>query len=226
LIGMYFSYWWILIPAILLGLIAQTAVRSTYAKYREVRTVAGVTGAEAARRILSGHGVEQVPVEQVSGELRDHYDPRSRTLRLSRGIYASASVAALGIAAHEAGHAIQHARGYAPLAVRNTVYPVAAFGSNLGPLIVFGGLLFGLGEPLITIGIVLFSFAVAFSLLTLPVELNASSRALAILRQEQFLNEGELTGARKVLNAAALTYLAAALASVLTLVRLLMLRRR
>jgi hypothetical protein len=226
LIGMYFSYWWILIPAILLGLIAQSAVRSTYAKYREVRTAAGVTGAEAARRILSAHGVAQVPVEQISGELRDNYDPRSRTLRLSRGVYASSSVAALGIAAHEAGHAIQHAQGYAPLAVRNTVYPVAAFGSNLGPLIVFGGLLFGLGEPLITIGIVLFSFAVAFSLLTLPVELNASSRALAILKQEQFLSEGELAGARKVLNAAALTYLAAALASVLTLVRLLMLRRR
>jgi len=226
LIGLYFSYWWILIPAILLGLIAQSAVRSTYARYREVRTAGGVTGAEAARRILAGHGAQDVPVERVSGELRDHYDPRSRTLRLSQAVYSGSSVAALGIAAHEAGHAIQHARAYFPLTIRNTVYPVAAFGSNLGPIIVFGGLLFGIGEPLITIGIVLFSFAVAFSLLTLPVELNASSRALAILGRERYLTEAELRGARKVLNAAAMTYVAAALASVLTLVRLLLLRRR
>jgi len=225
-IGIYFSYWWVLIPAIVLGLIAQSSVRSTYAKYREVRSARGITGAEMARRILSGHGVEGVPVEQVAGELSDHYDPRSRTLRLSRGVYAGASVAALGIAAHEAGHAIQHARAYAPLALRNTVYPVARFGSNLGPIIVFGGLLLGIGEPLISIGIVLFSVAVAFSLLTLPVEFNASSRALAILSQDRYLSEDELQGARKVLNAAALTYVAAALASVLTLVRLLMLRRR
>jgi Zn-dependent membrane protease YugP len=226
LIGMFFSYWWILLPAILLGAIAQSAVRRTYARYREVRTAGGVTGAEAARRILAGYGAEKVPVEQVSGELRDNYDPRSRTLRLSPGVYSGSSVAALGIAAHEAGHAIQHAQAYFPLNLRNTVYPVAAFGSNLGPIIVFGGLLFGIGEPLITIGIVLFSFAVAFSLLTLPVELNASSRALAILRQDRYLTEEELQGARKVLNAAAMTYVAAALASVLTLVRLLMLRRR
>lgn len=226
MIGMYFSYWWVLIPAIVLGLIAQSSVRSTYAKYREVRSARGITGAEMARRILSGHGVEGVPVEQVAGELSDHYDPRSRTLRLSRGVYASASVAALGIAAHEAGHAIQHARAYAPLALRNTVYPVARFGSNLGPIIVFGGLLLGIGEPLISIGIVVFSVAVAFSLLTLPVEFNASSRALAILSQDRYLSEDELQGARKVLNAAALTYVAAALASVLTLLRLLMLRRR
>ena len=226
MIGIYFSYWWVLIPAIVLGLIAQSAVRSTYAKYREVRSARGITGAEMARRILSGHGVEGVPVEQVAGELSDHYDPRSRILRLSRGVYASASVAALGIAAHEAGHAIQHARAYAPLALRNTVYPVARFGSNLGPIIVFGGLLLGIGEPLISIGIVLFSVAVAFSLLTLPVEFNASARALAILSQDRYLSEDELQGARKVLNAAALTYVAAALASVLTLVRLLMLRRR
>ncbi|MBN1835067.1 MAG: zinc metallopeptidase, partial [Spirochaetales bacterium] len=135
----YFSYWWVLIPAILLGIIAQSAVRSTYARYREVRTGGGLTGAEVARRILSGHGAEQVPVEQVAGELRDHYDPRSRTLRLSRAVYSGSSVAALGIAAHEAGHAIQHARAYFPLSVRNTVYPVAAFGSQLGPIIVFGG---------------------------------------------------------------------------------------
>lgn len=226
MIGMYFSYWWVLIPAIVLGLIAQSSVRSTYAKYREVRSARGITGAEMARRILSGHGVEGVPVEQVAGELSDHYDPRSRTLRLSRGVYASASVAALGIAAHEAGHAIQHARAYAPLALRNTLYPVARFGSNLGPIIVFGGLLLGIGEPLISIGIVVFSVAVAFSLLTLPVEFNASSRALAILSQDRYLSEDELQGARKVLNAAALTYVAAALASVLTLLRLLMLRRR
>jgi Zn-dependent membrane protease YugP len=222
----FFAYWWILLPAILLGFIAQSAVRNTYAKYREVRTSGGMTGAEVARRILDENGVSGVPIEQVAGELQDHYDPRSRTLRLSPGVYGSSSVAALGVAAHEAGHAIQHARAYAPLAIRNTLYPVASFGSNLGPIVVFGGLLLGIGEPLITIGIILFSFAVVFSLVTLPVELNASSRAMAVLRQNRYLNEEELAGARKVLNAAALTYLAAALASVLTLVRLLMLRRR
>jgi uncharacterized protein len=224
--GALFAYWWVLIPAIVLGFIAQSAVRRTYAQYREVRTSGGITGAEAARRILAGHGAGEVPVEQIPGELRDNYDPRSKTLRLSPAVYAGDSVAALGIAAHEAGHAIQHAKAYLPLTVRNTVYPVAAFGSNFGPLIAFGGLLFGFGEPLITIGIVLFSFAVAFSLLTLPVELNASSRALAILSRDRFLTEEELRGARKVRNAAARTYVAAALASVLTLVRLLMIRRR
>ncbi len=226
MIGYFFSYWWMLLPAIVLGFIAQSMVRSTYARYREVRTRGGITGAEVAQRILSENGVKGVPVEMVSGDLTDHYDPRSRTLRLSQGVYSGTNVAALGVAAHETGHAIQHSRAYFPLTVRNSVYPVASFGSNLGPIIVFGGLLLGIGEPFITIGIVLFGFAVAFSLLTLPVEFNASGRALRILSRGGYLTAEELKGARSVLNAAAMTYVAAALASVLTLLRLLMLRGR
>jgi hypothetical protein len=201
-------------------------VRSTYAKYKKVGTRSGITGAELARRILDAQNLQNVPVQDVAGELTDHYDPRSRTLRLSRSVGRGRSVAALGIAAHESGHAIQHSRSYAPLAIRNTVYPVASFGSKLGPIVVLGGLLFGIGEPLITIGIVLFAVAVAFSILTLPVEFNASSRAMQLLEGSGTMTQGELEGARKVLNAAAMTYVAAALASILTLLRLVLISRR
>jgi len=222
----WFQYWWLLIPAIVLGMIAQSMVRSTYAKYKKVGTRSGITGAELARRILDAQNLQNVPVQDVAGELTDHYDPRSRTLRLSRSVGRGRSVAALGIAAHESGHAIQHSRSYAPLAIRNTVYPVASFGSKLGPIVVLGGLLFGIGEPLITIGIVLFAVAVAFSILTLPVEFNASSRAMQLLEGSGTMTQGELEGARKVLNAAAMTYVAAALASILTLLRLVLISRR
>ena len=222
----WFQYWGLLIPAIVLGIIAQSMVRNTYAKYKKVGTRSGITGAELARRILDAQDLQDVPVQDVAGELTDHYDPRSRTLRLSRNVGRGRSVAALGIAAHESGHAIQHSRSYAPLAIRNTVYPVASFGSKLGPIVVLGGLLFGIGEPLITIGIVLFAVAVAFSILTLPVEFNASSRAMQLLEGSGTMTQGELEGARKVLNAAAMTYVAAALASVLTLLRLVLISRR
>ena len=222
----WFQYWWLLIPAIVLGIVAQSMVRNTYAKYKKVGTRSGITGAELARRILDAQDLQDVPVQDVAGELTDHYDPRSRTLRLSRNVGRGRSVAALGIAAHESGHAIQHSRSYAPLAIRNTVYPVASFGSKLGPIVVLGGLLFGIGEPLITIGIVLFAVAVAFSILTLPVEFNASSRAMQLLEGSGTMTQGELEGARKVLNAAAMTYVAAALASVLTLLRLVLISRR
>lgn len=222
----WFQYWWLLIPAIVLGIVAQSMVRNTYAKYKKVGTRSGITGAELARRILDAQDLQDVPVQDVAGELTDHYDPRSRTLRLSRNVGRGRSVAALGIAAHESGHAIQHSRSYAPLAIRNTVYPVASFGSKLGPIVVLGGLLFGIGEPLITIGIILFTVAVAFSILTLPVEFNASSRAMQLLARSGTMTQGELEGARKVLNAAAMTYVAAALASVLTLLRLVLISRR
>ena len=221
----WFQYWWLLIPAIVLGIVAQSMVRNTYAKYRKVGTRSGISGADLARRILDAHGLGEVPVQDVAGELTDHYDPRSRTLRLSRNVGRGRSVAALGIAAHESGHAIQHSRSYAPLAIRNTVYPVASFGSKLGPIVVLGGLLFGIGEPLITIGIALFAFAVVFSILTLPIEFNASSRAMRLLERSGTMTRDELEGARKVLNAAAMTYVAAALASVLTLLRLILLGR-
>ena len=222
----WFQYWWLLIPAIVLGIVAQSMVRNTYAKYKKVGTRSGITGAELARRILDAQDLQDVPVQDVAGELTDHYDPRSRTLRLSRNVGRGRSVAALGIAAHESGHAIQHSRSYAPLAIRNTVYPVASFGSKLGPIVVLGGLLLGIGEPLITIGIILFTVAVAFSILTLPVEFNASSRAMQLLARSGTMTQGELEGARKVLNAAAMTYVAAALASVLTLLRLVLISRR
>ncbi len=224
--GVWFQYWWLLVPAIVLGFAAQSMVRNTYRKYRQVRSRAGITGAEVARHILDGYRLQNIPVESIAGELTDHYDPRSKTLRLSREIYRGNNVAAIGVAAHESGHAIQHSRSYIPLILRNTVYPVASFGSKLGPVIVIGGLIFGAFQPLITIGIVLFAFAVVFSIITLPVEINASSTALRILRQDRFLNEEEIQAAKKVLTAAAFTYVAAALASVLTLIRLVMLGRR
>jgi len=224
--GVWFQYWWLLVPAIVLGIVAQSMVRNTYRKYRQVVSRAGITGAEVARRILDDNRLQNIQVESIAGELTDHYDPRTRTLRLSREVYRGKNVAAIGIAAHESGHAIQHSRSYFPLALRNTVYPVASFGSKLGPFMVIGGLIFGAFQPLITIGIVMFAFAVAFSIITLPVEINASSTALRILRQDRFLKEEEMQAAKRVLTAAAFTYVVAALASVLTLVRLVMLGRR
>ncbi|MBN1685077.1 MAG: zinc metallopeptidase [Spirochaetales bacterium] len=221
----WFQYWWLLVPAIVFGFIAQSMVRSTYSKYSKMGTRGGLTGADLARRILDANGLRQVPVEEVAGKLTDHYDPRSRTLCLSREVGRGRSVAALGIAAHESGHAIQHSRSYVPLAIRNTVYPVASFGSKLGPLIVFAGIIFGIAEPLVTIGIGLFAVAVIFSVLTLPIEFNASSRALRLLGSSGVMTQDELGGARKVLNAAAMTYVASALASVLTLLRLILLSR-
>lgn len=221
----WFQYWWLLVPAIVFGFIAQSMVRSTYSKYSKMGTREGLTGADLARRILDANGLRQVPVEEVAGKLTDHYDPRSRTLCLSREVGRGRSVAALGIAAHESGHAIQHSRSYVPLAIRNTVYPVASFGSKLGPLIVFAGIIFGIAEPLVTIGIGLFAVAVIFSVLTLPIEFNASSRALRLLGSSGVMTQDELGGARKVLNAAAMTYVASALASVLTLLRLILLSR-
>lgn len=221
-----FSYWWLLIPAILLGLIAQNRVRSTYRKYSKVKIQSNVSGRRIAEYILQTHNIGAVKIEPVSGNLTDHYDPRSKTLRLSEGVYRGTSVAAAGIAAHEAGHAIQHARSYTPLTLRNTVHPVASFGSKLGPILVIGGLILGAYPVLIDIGIILFSFAVVFTLITLPIEFNASKRAVRILSGTGSLTGGEVEGAKKVLSAAAMTYVASALASVLTLLRLVLLSRR
>ncbi len=223
--GLFFPYWWLIIPAIVLGFFAQSMVKNAFRTYSKVGTRSNMTGAQAARAILDRNGLDNVPVRRVRGNLTDHYDPRSKTLNLSEGVYGSASVAAVGIAAHEAGHAIQHARSYAPLAVRNTVYPAASFGSKAGPIIVIVGFIFGIGEPLITIGIVLFAAAVVFSILTLPIEVNASSRAVRIIGSRGFLGPNELHGAKRVLNAAAMTYVASALASVLMLLRLILLSR-
>ena len=212
-----------LIPALLLAVYAQFRVSSTYAKYSKVPCSRGYTGQQAARYILDDYRLTDVAIESIPGQLTDHYDPRVKKLRLSEGIYNGNSVAALGVAAHEAGHAIQDAKAYAPLKLRNGLIPL----TNLGTTIAFPLFLLGMfmGIPqLMDVGIVLFSLAVVISVVTLPVEFNASSRAIRVLADGHFLNEKELPMARSVLNAAALTYVAATAMAILNLVRLLMLR--
>lgn len=220
-----FSYWWLILPAVVLSLWAQHKVTSTYEEYSKYGTSSGLSGAQAARKILDSNHLSAVPVELTPGKLSDHYDPRSRTLRLSKGVYYGKSVASLGIAAHEAGHAIQDSKGYAPLTIRNSVYPLSSIGSNLGPIMVLVGMFLGFFKPLIGVGILLYAFAVFFSLVTLPVEFDASSRAVKILGSGGMLTETELKGTSKVLNAAAMTYVASALTAIMTLLRLILLSR-
>ena len=209
-------------PTIILMLWAQHKVKSTFQKFSKVPNQRRMTGAETARFILDSHGLADVPVEPVAGELTDHYDPRSRTLRLSEPVYRARSVAALGIAAHEAGHALQHAQGYAPLQARSALVPVASVGSNLGFIIVFAGLILQL-TPLAWAGIALFGAATLFALITLPVEFNASSRAMTELQTLGFVDRTEYDQNRKVLNAAAWTYIAGFAAAVMTLLYYVML---
>ena len=222
------TYFLVLIGAVLC-MLASAKVKSTYAKYAQVRSLTGMTGEEAARRILSTAGIYDVRVQHVAGDLTDHYDPRNKTLNLSDTVYGSTSVAAVGVAAHECGHAIQHDRGYAPLKFRSAIVPVANFGAKVSwPLILFG-LLLGGSSLLLELGILCFSFAVLFQLVTLPVEFNASSRAVKLLSETGILYEDELQKTKKVLSAAALTYVAAAASSLLQLLRLIILfgnRRR
>jgi len=215
----------LLIPALILGIWAQARVRGAFAKYSKVRAASGMTGAQAARYLLDRAGLDNIAIEPVAGNLTDHYDPRTKVLRLSEGVYGSPSLAALGIAAHEAGHAIQDRDGYLPMTIRQSLVPVANLGSGLLFPLLIGGFLFGI-KPLVTIGIVLYSAAVLFQIVTLPVEFNASSRAIKVLEGSGALHPDEIGGARKVLSAAALTYVAATLAAVLTLIRLLILRDR
>ncbi|MCL5019977.1 MAG: zinc metallopeptidase [Patescibacteria group bacterium] len=213
----------LLIPALLLSLYAQFKVKMTYARFSKVRSRKGLTGAQAANYILRNKGLGSIPIEETPGSLTDHYDPRKKILRLSSDNYHSDSIAALGVSAHEAGHAVQHGEGYAPLAFRNTIVPVANFGSTLAfPLFILG-IIFS-WSSLIDLGIILFSVAVVFTVITLPVEFNASRRAIAELANSGFLQSDELQGAKKVLNAAALTYVAATAMAVLELVRLLLIR--
>ncbi len=219
----------LLIPAFLLGLYAQIKVSSTFKRYSQIASSRGLTGTEAARLVLDGGGLYNVGIEVAGGRLSDHYDPRTRKLSLSPDVGGSNSLAALGVAAHEAGHALQHAEGYAAFKLRSALVPVATVGSNLGIVLFFLGLFFGAsqGVPwLMNIGIILFSAAVLFSLVTLPVEFNASSRALRELENKSILMGEELVGAKRVLNAAALTYVAAALMAILTLLRLILISRR
>ena len=211
-------YWLILtIPPLLLGLYAQAKVKSTFAKYSQVRPVRGLNGADAAAAVLQASGLPNLKIEAIDGHLTDHYDPRSKTLRLSADVGASSSIAALGVAAHEAGHAIQDAKGYLPMQIRQSIVPIAQIGSSVGIYAVMGGLILSaqsaFGASLFYVGIALFSVAVLFQLVTLPVEFDASRRALVVLEQSGLLTSEEMPGARKVLNAAALTYVAGFLAA-------------
>jgi len=217
----------LIIPPLLLAFYAQAKVRGTYAKYSRVGASSGVSGAQMAKEILNLGGAGHVPVEETPGQLSDHYDPRKRVLRLSAGVYESNSIAALGIAAHEAGHALQHHTGYAPLHLRNGIYPVASFGSALAfPIFLIGFFMSQKGPSiLMDIGILLFAGAVLFSVLTLPVEFNASKRAMALLGDRGYLKGQELDGARRVLSAAALTYVASTAMAAMQLLRMFLLRQ-
>lgn len=216
------SYIFCIIGAILC-MAASAKVNSTYARYAKVRSYCGLTGAQAAENILRNAGITDVQVCHVSGQLTDHYDPSSRTVNLSDATYASSSVAAIGVAAHECGHVVQHHTGYVPLKVRAALVPAANIGSNLGLPIVIIGLIFGLSSKFIMIGIWVFALAVLFQIVTLPVEFNASHRALEMLGDYGMMGEEETRQVRKVLTAAAMTYVAAAASSVLQLLRLVFL---
>ncbi len=225
--GRYYGYYYydptymLIVISALISLFAQFLVNSRFSKYSRVRSRSGMTGAQAAERILQSQGIYDVAIQRVSGKLTDHYDPRNKTLNLSDAVYASTSVAAVGVAAHECGHAIQHARGYAPLSFRSALVPVANIGSQLSWLFIILGIFFGGSHTLIMIGILMFSAAVLFQLVTLPVEFNASGRALKLLSETGILQKDEVSDTRKVLSAATLTYVAAAATAVLQLLRLL-----
>jgi Zn-dependent membrane protease YugP len=212
----------LILPAFILSLIAQIKVKSTFSKYSTTYNSARLTGADAARRVLSAHGVYDVRIERVGGQLTDHFDPRTKVIRLSDSVYDSTSVAAVGVAAHEAGHAVQHAQSYAPIKIRNSLIPLVNFGSSISWLAILAGILLS-NDLFIFAGIILFSFSTLFQLVTLPVELDASNRAMTTLRGEFLLrDERELNGARKVLTAAAMTYVAAVIMSLAQLLRLLL----
>jgi hypothetical protein len=219
---MFFSplFWILAIPGLVLGLWAQSRVKSNFNKYSKVRTLRNVSGAQVARDLLDAQGLYDVAVEETQGMLSDHYDPRSRVLRLSPEVYRTPSVAAAGIAAHEMGHALQHAKGYAPLQLRSTLVPATQFGSNLAPMIFMGGFLLqwlgaaSIGYWIAWVGVALFAIAVVFTLVTLPVEFDASRRAKALLQSQGIIIGDEMTGVNKVLDAAAWTYVAAAVAAV------------
>ena len=218
----YDSTYLLVIIGAVLTIVASARVNSTFNKYKKVRSATGMTGAEAARRLLNNAGINDVSIEHISGNLTDHYDPSQKVLRLSDATYGSSSVAAIGVAAHECGHAIQHFEGYAPLKIRSTLVPAANIGSRLGIPLCFLGMLLSFNQTLITVGIWVFSLAVLFQIITLPVEFNASSRAIRLLDETGILYGQEIKDTKRVLGAAALTYVAAAAASILQLLRLVL----
>jgi len=217
-------YWWLMIPALLLSLWAQAKVKGTFSKYSKVRSRNGYTGEMTAREFLDDADLHDIDIVAGKGMLTDHYNPKKRLVNLSEAVHSHNSIAAIGVAAHETGHALQDRDGYGPLRLRTYLVPVANIGSMAGPYIVIFGLIFSVGF-LIELGIVLFAAAVLFYLITLPVELNASKRAMELLENKGILEREELVGAKKVLSAAAFTYVAAAISAILTLLRLVLLSR-
>ena len=217
--------------AVIFTMYAQSKVNSAFRRYSRVRNERGFTGAEAARRVLDANGLNDVAIEQVRGSLTDHYDPRKRVLRLSESVYGVQSIAAVSVACHEAGHAIQHAENYSPLSIRNSIFPVVNFASRFCWILIIMGLIFSatnnyLGNMIFNIGVIFFVAVIAFHAITLPVEFNASRRAISVLDSQGILYGDELKGAKKVLSAAALTYVAAAAVALGNLLRLLALRGR
>ena len=228
---MFDMYYLVLVlPMVILSMWASAKVNSSFKKYSKVSTMRNLTGAEAARQILDNHGLYNVRIEAVAGNLTDHYDPKSNVIRLSDSVRNSASVAAVGVAAHEAGHAVQHATGYAPIKLRNSLVPVANLGSKLSmPLIILGLVLMGaeslFGITMVYAGIFMFSLAVLFQIVTLPVEFDASNRAIRVLGEGGYLYDEEVKHVKKVLSAAAMTYVAAAATSIAQLLRLILIAR-
>ena len=222
--GFYMDWTYILVLiGAIASMIASARVNTTFNRYGKVRSMTGMTGAEAASRILNQNGIYDVSIEHIRGNLTDHYDPKNKVLRLSDATFNATSVAAIGVAAHECGHALQHKEEYLPLKIRSAIVPAANFGSRLGIPIILLGVLFGGNQILVNIGIWVFALAVLFQIVTLPVEFNASSRAMRMLEQYGILGEQELPKTRKVLSAAAMTYVAAAASSILQLLRLVLL---
>ena len=227
--GSMYYYLLLVVPALLFSVIAQIAVKSAYAGMSKRISRSGYTGATAAQAVLRYYGIMNVRIEQVSGKLTDHYDPRANVIRLSEGVYGSGSIAAIGIACHEAGHAAQHAQNYAPIRVRNSILPVTRIGSYIGIPLALIGLWIPMLDFLIPIGLGLYAFIMIFQLVTLPVEFNASYRAIQVIEETRLLgSEEELQGAKKVLRCAALTYVASLAVSLMNLLRLLLVfsRRR
>ena len=223
---MFFDYYYLIlvVPTLILSLWAQIMVKSTFAKYSKISCSRRITGQDSAALLLKANNIRDVQIEATGGSLTDHYDPSSKRLRLSQPVYNVNSIAAVGVAAHETGHAIQHAVSWGPLGLRSTLVPVANIGSMFGPYLAMAGLIFSM-DILLNIGIFLFAGAVLFYLITLPVEFDASARAIAILRSNNVLTHEELEGVKKVLTAAALTYVASALTAVMSLLRLVLLSR-
>jgi len=222
---MFDMYYLVLVvPTILLSFFAQIMVKSTFSKYSHIKSSKKISGRDVANMLLRANNIQQVAIQQVRGSLTDHYDPSAKVVRLSEPVYGETSIAAIGVAAHETGHAIQHAVSYGPLGLRSALVPIAQIGSSVGPLLAMGGIFLSM-PLLLNLGIILFGGSVLFYVITLPVEFNASARAIVILRSNHVLSEEELMGVKKVLTAAAMTYVASALTALMSFLRLILIAR-